>query len=42
MTMVFRVKEPAMLKEVKVGDKVEFEAENGSSGYTVTKLQKSK
>ena len=41
MTMVFRVKEPAMLKEVKVGDKVEFEAEQGASGYTVTKMQKS-
>ena len=41
MTRVFRVADPAMLKEVKVGDKVEFEAENGASGYTVTKLQKS-
>src|SRR5262245_40071807 len=41
MTMAFRVKDPAMLREVKVGDKVEFEAENASSGYTVTKLQKS-
>jgi Cu/Ag efflux protein CusF len=41
MTMVFRVKEPAMLKQIKVGDKVEFEAENGASGYTVTKMQKS-
>ena len=41
MTMAFRVKDPAMLKEVKVGDKVEFEAEQGASGYTVTKLQKS-
>jgi Cu/Ag efflux protein CusF len=41
MTMVFHVTDPAMLKQVKVGDKVEFEAENGASGYTVTKLQKS-
>ena len=41
MTMTFRVKDPAMLREVQVGDKVEFEAENGASGYTVTKLQKS-
>ena len=40
MTMAFRVKDPAMLKEVKVGDKVEFEAEQGASGYTVTKMQK--
>ncbi|NOJ44409.1 copper-binding protein [Bradyrhizobium sp. WSM 1791] len=42
MTMVFRVNDPAVLKQVKVGDKVEFEAENGSSGYTVTKIQKSR
>jgi Cu/Ag efflux protein CusF len=42
MTMVFRVKDPVMLKQVKVGDKVKFEAEEASSGYTVTKLQKSK
>ena len=42
MTMVYRVKDPAMLKEVKVGDKVTFEAEEAASGYTVTKLQKSK
>ena len=41
MTMVFRVSDPAMLKQIKVGDKVEFEAEDGSSGYTVTKMQKS-
>ena len=41
MTMAFRVKDPAMLREVQVGDKVEFEAEQGASGYTVTKLQKS-
>ena len=42
MTMVYRVKDPAMLKEVKVGDKVIFEAEEAASGYMVTKLQKSK
>lgn len=42
MTMVYRVKDPAMLKEVKVGDKVTFEAEEAASGYTVTKLQKAK
>jgi Cu/Ag efflux protein CusF len=42
MTMVYRVKDPAMLKQVKVGDKVKFEAEEAASGYTVTKLQKSK
>ena len=41
MTMTFRVKDPAMLREVQVGDKVEFEAEQGASGYTVTRMQKS-
>ncbi|QPF90454.1 copper-binding protein [Bradyrhizobium commune] len=42
MTMVYRVKDPAMLKQVKVGDKVTFEAEEAASGYTVTKMQKAK
>ena len=42
MTMVYRVKDPAMLKQVKVGDKVKFEAENAEAGLTVTKIQKSK
>ena len=42
MTMAFRVKDPEMLKQVKVGDLVEFEAEKGASGYTVTKMEKSK
>lgn len=41
MTMAYRVKDPTMLKQVKVGDKVKFEAENADGGYTVTKLQKS-
>ncbi len=42
MTMVYRVKDPAMLKQVKVGDKVQFEAEEAGKGYTVTRLQKSR
>ena len=42
MTMVYRVKDPAMLKQVKVGDKVQFEAANADVGYTVTKIEKSK
>src|SRR5258708_38090104 len=40
MTMVFRVQDPAMLKQVKVGDKVQFEAEPATAGITITKLQK--
>ncbi|MFB9264058.1 copper-binding protein [Bradyrhizobium erythrophlei] len=42
MTMVYRVKDPAMLKQVKVGDKVQFEAESGDAGYLVTRMQKAK
>ncbi|WP_407117095.1 copper-binding protein [Bradyrhizobium sp. LMG 9283] len=42
MTMVYRVKDAAMLKQVKVGDKVTFEAEEATSGYTVTKMEKAK
>lgn len=42
MTMVFRVQDPAMLKQVKVGDKVQFEAARSTAGITITKLQKGK
>ncbi|MCK1369344.1 copper-binding protein [Bradyrhizobium sp. 62] len=42
MTMVYRVKDPAVLKQVKVGDKVTFEAEEATSGYTVTRMEKAK
>lgn len=42
MTMVFRVQDPAILKQVKVGDKVQFEAERAAAGITITKIQKSK
>lgn len=42
MTMVLRVQDPAMLKQVKVGDKVQFEAERASAGITITKMQKIK
>lgn len=42
MTMVFRVRDPAMLKQVKVGDKVQFEAERATAGITVTRIQKAK
>ena len=42
MTMVFRVQNPAMLKQVKVGDKVQFEAGRVNGQIAVTSLQKSK
>ena len=42
MTMVFRVNDPAMLKQVKVGDKVQFEVGHVNGEIAVTSLQKSK
>ncbi len=40
MTMVYRVRDPALLKQLKVGDKVKFDAQEGDGGYTVTAIQK--
>ncbi|HDR9085024.1 TPA: copper-binding protein [Burkholderia vietnamiensis] len=40
MTMVFKVKDPAMLSQVKVGDKIDFVAEEVNGALTVVKLQK--
>jgi Cu/Ag efflux protein CusF len=42
MTMVFRVQDPAMLKQVKVGDKVKFDADRINGQFTVNKIEKSK
>ena len=42
MTMVLRVKDPSMLKKLKVGDKVRFEAERAAEGVTITKMQKAR
>ena len=42
MTMVFRVQDPAMLKQVKVGDKVKFEADKINGQFTVIKMQKAR
>jgi Cu/Ag efflux protein CusF len=42
MTMVFRVKEPAMLKEVKPGDKIKFEADRVNGAITVTEMKLAK
>ena len=38
MTMVFQVKDPALLDAVKAGDKVKFQAERIGGQYTVTRL----
>jgi Cu(I)/Ag(I) efflux system protein CusF len=40
MTMVFRVQDPGMLKAVKVGDKVKFEADRVNGQITLTKIEK--
>lgn len=42
MTMVFAVADPTMLKIVKVGDKVKFEADRINGRLTVTKIEKAK
>lgn len=42
MTMVFRAGDPAMLKGLKAGDKIKFDADRVNGQITVTKLQKSK
>ena len=40
MTMAYKVQDPAMLSQVKVGDKIDFIAEEANEVAKVTKLQK--
>jgi Cu(I)/Ag(I) efflux system periplasmic protein CusF len=42
MTMVFRAQDPAMLKTVKAGDKIKFDADKINGQFTVTKIEKAK
>ena len=42
MTMVFKAGDPAMLKTIKPGDKIQFEPEKVNGQLTVTKLEKAK
>lgn len=42
MTMVFRAGDPAMLKGLKAGTKVKFDADRVNGQLTVTKLQPAK
>ena len=42
MTMVFQVKDPAMLSSVKTGDKVRFKAEKSGGAMVVTEIQPAK
>lgn len=39
MTMVFQVKDAAMLDKLQPGDKVRFKAANDAGKYTVTEIQ---
>lgn len=39
MTMVFRVRDPALLDGFKVGDKVRFTAESVGGNHTVTSIE---
>jgi Cu(I)/Ag(I) efflux system protein CusF len=41
-TMVFRAQDPTMLKGVKAGDKIKFEADRVNGQFTVMKMQKAK
>jgi Cu/Ag efflux protein CusF len=42
MTMVFQVKDPALLEQVKAGDKVKFEAQKLGGAFTVTRIEVAK
>jgi Cu(I)/Ag(I) efflux system protein CusF len=42
MTMVFRAQDPKMLKAVKAGDKVKFDADQVNGQLTVTTIEKTK
>jgi Cu(I)/Ag(I) efflux system protein CusF len=42
MTMVYKVQDPALLKQVNVGDKVQFQADSVNGQIVVTKMEKAK
>jgi Cu(I)/Ag(I) efflux system periplasmic protein CusF len=42
MTMVFKAGDPAMLKAVKPGDKIQFVPDKVNGQFTVTKIEKAK
>ena len=42
MTMVFSAQDAAMLKAVKAGDRVKFDAEDVNGDYIVTRIEKAK
>lgn len=42
MTMVFRVADPAMLTQVREGDRVRFDADRVNGQITVTRIQRAR
>ena len=42
MTMMFKVKDAAMLKPLKEGDKVRFQVEDRGGSYTITRIETAK
>ena len=42
MTMVFRAKDGEMLKRVKAGDRIKFNAQDQNGDYSVTRIEKIK
>ena len=42
MTMMFKVKEPAMLKNLKEGEKVRFRVEEIGGDYTIVRIEAAK
>ena len=42
MTMVFQVKDPTLLDQVKAGDKVKFKAEKIGGAFTITQIDAAK
>jgi Cu/Ag efflux protein CusF len=42
MTMVFHARDPDLLKGVKAGDKIKFDADSVNGQLTVTKIEKGK
>ena len=42
MTMVYKAQDPALLKAIKAGNKIKFDAEQVNGQYTVTKIEMAK